>query len=465
MKAKFFLISIVSPMFAAFAAAPQTPARNPLTEASAVKTVPSWQAIQEPPGSGAASAKGGDQAKITISTDHPDGVYKLGEKAVFTIKVQNPGSNAAPGTIAVRMMSLGTGVLQDFDHPVSSTPLTVEGSLSKPGILMVHVIPDRARPAQFRAEAAAVFSVNDILPAQAAPDDFMDFWNLQRALLAKVPLGLTVTPEEKYSDEKMMSVRVSFNTLEEKRFHGWLERPREKGKYPALIRVMGGAVMAIPAGPKGGGYGFAKRYRCLSFTASVHDLPLDNPDEFYRPLEARDGPLYQYWQHGLESPTTHFYRSVIAGLLRTIDFLTSQDDWDGHTLIVMGGSQGGAAAYWMAGLDNRVTAMIAKVTAFTEIGVLSTSDAKVRYFSDGDTPQAIKSRAYYDPVFFARYVQANTLCLEGLLDGNLRGGIAAFNNIPHQRKKLVIAPEFGHIIRDSKILNAAQDAFFREIFK
>ncbi len=414
---------------------------------------------------GPVTAESGDGPLITITADRSDGMYEVGDKAKFTIEVKYPRPVAAGARITVRMMSLGAGILKDFDHHTTDAPLVVEGSLAQPGVLMIHAVPDRNRPMQFRAEAAAGFAIREIRPAQTAPDDFMAFWLEQRGLLARIPTGLTVTPEEKYSDESILNLRVSFNTLEGKRFHGWLDRPRKPGKYPALIRVLGGAVMAIPAGPTGGGYSFAKRYGCLSFTASVHDLPLDNPNEFYRRLETREGPLHQYWNHGLESPATHFYRSVIAGLLRAIDFLTAQEDWDGRTLIVLGGSQGGAAAYWMAGLDSRVTAMVAKVPAFTELGVLSTADPRVRYFKDPDTPDTIRSRAYYDPVFFARYVQANSLVIEGLMDGNIRGGIAAFNSIPHERKRLAIDPKAGHTMRDSKILNTAQDEFFREILK
>ncbi len=401
---------------------------------------------------------------IIITTDHSDGMYRIGEKAVFTIQVEKNSAAVTNGTVAIRFMSHGMDVIKDFDQPLTGEPFIVEEGLEKPGILLLHATTNRERSKANHVETGAIFDVEKILPVQEPPDDFMEFWDQQKELLAQVPMDLEVKYEEKYSDEKVENYRVAFNTIENAKFRGWLDRPRGKGKYPALIRVLGGAVMAIKAGPEGGGYYFAKKYNCLTFTASVHDLPLDHPDEFYKPLEANGGPLYKYWDLGLESRESYFYRKVILGLLRSIDFLTSRDDWDGR-LVVLGGSQGGAASYWMAGLDKRVTAMIAKVPGFTEERVYSTSGTKMRLFRNEDAPQEIKSRAYYDPVYFARDVKCQALCLEGLVDGHIRGGLAAYNTIPHQNKKLVIDPKVKHGVGESKMLNEAQDEFLKQVLK
>ncbi len=70
--------------------------------------------------------------------------------------------------------------------------------------------------------------------------------------------------------------------------------------------------------------------------------------------------------------------------MRTIDFLTKQPEWDGKRILVIGESQGGGQALAAAGLDKRVSAVVATVPAMCDwLGPLANHE--------GGWPQPLKA--------------------------------------------------------------------------
>ena len=61
-----------------------------------------------------------------------------------------------------------------------------------------------------------------------------------------------------------------------------------------------------------------------------------------------------------------YFRGMYLRLLRTIDFLAKQPEWDGKRILVIGESQGGGQALIAAGLDQRVSAVVAIVPAMCD---------------------------------------------------------------------------------------------------
>lgn len=77
--------------------------------------------------------------------------------------------------------------------------------------------------------------------------------------------------------------------------------------------------------------------------------------------ELSRGELKDYRNAGHEDRETCYFKGMFLRLVRAIDFLTSQPEWDGKTLIVYGSSQGGYQAIVAAGLDSRVSYFCAGV--------------------------------------------------------------------------------------------------------
>jgi cephalosporin-C deacetylase-like acetyl esterase len=94
---------------------------------------------------------------------------------------------------------------------------------------------------------------------------------------------------------------------------------------------------------------------------NAHGLPNGKPDEFYK--DQGEGPLKDYRYTGRDSRDLCYFRGMFLRLVRAIDVLTAQPEWDGKTVVVFGGSQGGYQAIVAGGLDPRVTFFGAGVPA------------------------------------------------------------------------------------------------------
>jgi len=57
---------------------------------------------------------------------------------------------------------------------------------------------------------------------------------------------------------------------------------------------------------------------------------------------------------GMESRSDFYFRGMYLRLIRTLDFLASQPEWDGKRILVIGESQGGGQALAAAGLDKEL---------------------------------------------------------------------------------------------------------------
>ena len=99
----------------------------------------------------------------------------------------------------------------------------------------------------------------------------------------------------------------------------------------------------------------------LSLDINAHGIPNGKPDEYYTALA--QGELKDYRNEGRQDREQCYFKGMFLRLIRAIDFLTEQPEWDGKTVIVYGSSQGGFQAFAAAGLDQRVTFFCAGVPA------------------------------------------------------------------------------------------------------
>jgi cephalosporin-C deacetylase-like acetyl esterase len=108
-------------------------------------------------------------------------------------------------------------------------------------------------------------------------------------------------------------------------------------------------------------------------------------------------------------------------LVRAIDFLTEQPEWDGRTVAVYGSSQGGAQAIAAAGLDSRVSFFVAGVPAMCDhTGFLANRiSGWPKFVPTGEkSPSAavVSAIRYYDAVNFAARAKAPGYFTVGFID-------------------------------------------------
>lgn len=102
----------------------------------------------------------------------------------------------------------------------------------------------------------------------------------------------------------------------------------------------------------------------LALDINVHGLPNGMPEEYYANL--REGELKDYPFKGCASRDNSYFLGMYLRLIRSIDSLASHPLWDGKTLVVYGASQGGLLAIVAAGLDERVSLVVAGVPAMCD---------------------------------------------------------------------------------------------------
>ncbi len=138
---------------------------------------------------------------------------------------------------------------------------------------------------------------------------------------------------------------------------------------------------------------------------NAHGIENGKPDEFYKQLA--DNELKSYQHKGREDRTKCYFTGMFLRLIRAIDFLTSQPEWDGKTLIVYGSSQGGFQAFAAAGLDSRVSFICAGVPAGcdhtgSEAGRVNGWPKLVPINAEGQAdPNVLQAARYVDCVNFA----------------------------------------------------------------
>jgi cephalosporin-C deacetylase-like acetyl esterase len=185
----------------------------------------------------------------------------------------------------------------------------------------------------------------------------------------------------------------------------------------------------------------------ITFQVGIHGVPVNLEPSVYQALGA--GALNGYPTFNLDERDRYYYRRVYLGCVRANDFLTSRPRYDGRTLGVTGGSQGGALSIVTAGLDTRVKLLAAYYPALSDVtGYLNArAGGWPHMFRDEKRrlAQRIANVGYYDVVNFARRVKAPGLYSWGFNDETCppTSMYAAYGVIPGE-KSLLLALETGH---------------------
>lgn len=292
---------------------------------------------------------------LTLSavTDRADALYKTGETATFTIEAKSSGQPLADGRVTAVLSKDGVQPQPPQAVYIRDGKATLVGKLDEPGFLSLRVSSGKAS-----AMAAAGYDPLLLKPSMPVPDDFDAFWAAQKAALAKVPLKSTLTPAQAAA-QNVEAFDVQIVCLGAP-VSGYLGRPKgaRPKSLPAILHVHGAGVRSSNLASTAWA---ANEGGMLSLDINAHGLPNGRPKEFYDALA--NGELKDYRVRGNQDREQVYFKGMFLRLIRAIDFLTAQPEWDGRTLIVYGASQGGFQAFAAAGLDERVTFICAGVSA------------------------------------------------------------------------------------------------------
>ena len=291
-------------------------------------------------------------------------------------------------------------------------------------------------------DIGAVFDPDQLRRLAPRPKDFDAFWERQKAQLDKVPFR-TEKKELPVPDAYKGKVRLFAVTLDigaRQHATGYLAVPENAApkSCPAYIWFLSWCwtdtlpEMALSQAARG----------AVAFAATWHGLPVGMPQKFYADEQKRFNSL-----QGVEKPETWIMGRVFLRVLRELEFLKSQPEWNGRKLVVHGGSLGGIQTLCAAALDPAVTLAIVGVPCFNEFITGKVREPSLPLKGKSGTPERRQAAEYFAGSNFAPLITSEIHFCTGFVDTSCppSGVYVTYNELPADTVKSMSAnPRTGH---------------------
>ena len=389
-----------------------------------------------------AAVAGGVQAqRLVVDADHADGLYQQGETVHWRVRWEGPAP--APASCRCVVKKGGLTVLTEDTLALQNGEGSVETRFTEPQTLLLEVKAKGAEGREIRGVGGAVAGWNRIRPSAPRPKDFDAFWAAKINELRAVPAN----PQLQAADAGKPGVnywKITLDNLHGTHIQGQMARPASGDKFPALLIVQWAGVYGLPKSwvTDRAAEGW------LVLDIEAHDLPIDRPEAFYK--EQAAGPLQNYPAIGNDDRESSYFLRMYLGDYRAAQYLAERPDWNGRTLVVMGGSQGGQQTLVTAGLHPKITAALAEVPAGCdmlgpEVGRAPGWPMWYWQTQNKEAQKVHEASRYFDAVNFASRIKCPILVGAGLIDEVCPpAGVAAAVNQIRAPKEVIFFPHGGH---------------------
>ena len=271
-------------------------------------------------------------SQINVTTSKANATYQTGQSAVFNVTSNSSGTV----TWELKYDDFAPVISSGSFYLVAGQTKTIPHYSNESGVVICEV-----RQFNNRAVAAAAYSPFDIMPFEPEPSDFDSFWNGKKASLANVSPSPYIT----YHQGNMHSTtyKIRLNNIDNRRVYGYLTIPNGGGPFPAIINLPPYGDVPNLASPE---VNLAEQAGVITLSISIHNVePQQTDPNAYLPdnFENKDG---------------NYYRWGILGAIQAINYIYTRSDFNGNDLGLAGVSQGAGLAAIVAGLDNRVKALM-----------------------------------------------------------------------------------------------------------
>ena len=376
-----------------------------------------------------------------VTPDTASGVYQVGDTVHWQVEWKG---EANPPSAHYRLLKGGLTEVRQGDLVFSNNVAALDTRFIDPSTMLVEVKWQSNEGNEHRATGGAVAAPDQITLSAPPPADFGAFWKAKLKELKKVPANPQLESVD-IGKANLSYWKISLDNIRGTHIQGQLARPAQGRKFPALLIVQWAGVYSLQQSwvTDRAAEGW------LVLDIEAHDLPIDKPDSFYK--EQFSGPLKDYWSIGNDDRDKSYFLRMYLSCYRAVDYLTERKDWDGKTLVVMGGSQGGLQALMTAGFHpKKITAALAIVPAGCDMlgPDVGRKGGWPQWYSntEGKDPQRVlEAGSYYDVANFTPHIKCPVLVGLGLVDETCppAGILAAVNQIS-STKEVVILPKAGH---------------------
>ena len=353
---------------------------------------------------------------FTLSLNKESGIYGKGERAVVTCHMDS----LTLDSLSVRVFYNNKVQQEKRLLPQNQEFTLFDGTIDSTCAVSLEVI-GKGRPDGI----GFVVAPEGFKAGYEEPSDLMDYWDNQKRLLKALPMQVKSTSLDvpKQYEGKYICNDIEINCLGPAPMRAYMAKPvkARKRSLPIIILCRAAGVSGnwcrcqvgecVSNAALGNG--------ALSLDINAHGMLNGQSDDYYRMLE--NGLLRNYYDHNAYDRETFYFRGMYLRLLRAIEYMTRQPEWDGKRIIVIGESQGGGQAVAAAGLDPRVSCVVLNVPAMQDFG-------GTRVGRRGGWPQPIESHPsvsskmldatlpYFDGALLIRHSTAEIYCEMGLID-------------------------------------------------
>ena len=343
----------------------------------------------------------GNSISVDVVPDHQDWRYEVGQTAQFKILITREHTLLNNVTIDYEAGPEMYPEVKKQGVVLKDGTLTLKGKMTKPGFYRVDV-KAMIDGKEYKGACSAAFSPELLQPTTVMPQDFSEYWQRAVSEARQVPLNPTkrLLPERCTHDVNVYE--VSFQNMKwNYRTYGILCVPVKEGRYPALLRVPGAGVR-----PYGGDI-YTASQDAITLEIGIHGISVTMEQKVYD--DVFNGALMNYWNWGMDNRDDSYYKRVIIGCLRALDYIEQYTPWNGQQLAVSGSSQGGFLSLATAGLDKRVTCYAPVHAALCDhtasLKGVACGWPHYFYWNKGKGQERqIETSRYYDGVNFARLI-------------------------------------------------------------
>lgn len=339
--------------------------------------------------------------KLSVYPENGEWIFQPGQKVKFSV-------NLFRCDVPEGNMELAYDITEDMmkPHKTGKVKLTNghgtidAGTMKQPGFLRCRVYLKKDGR-DYEGMGTVGFTPEKLTPVTQQPEDFKEFWDKAIADARKWNLEPTMTLMPERCTSKVNVYHVSWiNNDWGSRMYGILTVPTAKGSYPAILKLPGAGVRGYNGEISHTEKGF------IILEIGVHGIPVNLPSEAYTALY--NGALKRYHSFNMEDRDRYYYKRIITGCIRGIDFIEQLPEFNG-CLATFGGSQGGGLSIIIAGLDPRVKGLVSYYPAMSDMAGYTVGRAGGWPHTLKDpkfqTPQILSSLAYFDVSSFAREVK------------------------------------------------------------
>jgi len=411
--------------------------------------------------------KPGSDYALTVTVDRTNAIFLQGETATFTITLTHLQQSVDGAEIEWKISKDSVPPVSSGTIKLNAGSAKVTGQLDEPGFLQCRATFTAPDKSVLTAYGGAAFDPLGIKPSLPVPDDFDSFWAAQKARLAAVPVDQRLAPvDSPQSGVECFDLRAQCLGAP---VSGYFARPigAKPNSLPIILTVhSSGARSSNLASAASWG-----KRNYLALDCNAHGIANGMPPEYY--ADQLEGELKDYLLRGRESRESMYFLGMYLRLVRALDFLTAQPEWDRRTVVVYGSSQGGAQALAAAGLDSRVTFFAAGVPALCDLTgiVAGRVNGAPKFLPDADgsgaEPDAkvLAAVRYYDSMNFATRTQAAGIIVVGFVDRSCppTSVYAAYNNVSTKKQIFNdplrghgVSPEAGRAMYDAILAHVAE---------